>query len=295
METTQASFPSGFLTGAITAIGVKMAIYPNERVKLLYVLSHLKESMYGGKAFKGRMDCLTQTVKFKGLFGLWQESANIVLLYSAHHAFNFGFKEQFGKWFSNRDSSSMMKLLTVNMISGSMAGLATLCIEHPVMLARLAHSRQFGVRKPIQLRNLKNYIIQRFIDKRPLKLYKGIWTYVPHIFVYRGAYFGLYDAGFAYFYGSQKNTNFIKLWLLALLTTSIATLISHPLASVRSLLLMELKYPDKKYKGTIDCIINLFKKGHQRALIIGWQPALFSCTSSALLLACYSKLPLLTP
>lgn len=69
-------------------------------------------------------------------------------------------------------------------------------------------------------------------------LYQGFGVSVGGIIVYRGLYFGCYDAGKALLFKDEKNTSIFIKFSYAMRVTVVAGLAAYPLDTVRRRMMM---------------------------------------------------------
>ena len=73
----------------------------------------------------------------------------------------------------------------------------------------------------------------------PLSLYRGFGISVVGVFVYRGAYFGLFDTARSALFSDPRKANVFEKWLLAQVVVLAAGCISYPLDTLRARSMMQ--------------------------------------------------------
>jgi hypothetical protein len=80
----------------------------------------------------------------------------------------------------------------------------------------------------------------------------GFGTSALGVFVFRAAYFGLYDSGKLLLLHNPQRSTFLQNFLIAQITTPIAILLSYPIDRVRSLMIQgAARNGDKIFMGHI--------------------------------------------
>ena len=65
---------------------------------------------------------------------------------------------------------------------------------------------------------------------------------VQGIFVYRGAYFGLYDTAKGIMFEDEKKANFFAKWAVAQTVTAVSGIVSYPFDTVRRRMMMQVSF-----------------------------------------------------
>ena len=122
-------------------------------------------------------------------------------------------------------------------------------------------------------------------------IYRGFGISAISEFMYRGAYFGLYDTGKAFLFKEHENDYFASLFAFALATTTVAGLVTYPIDAVRMRFMIDAGKSEIKYGDVIE-EFNKIKslktfRIHYRTI----SSATSRGTGGALALALYSKVP----
>jgi len=251
-------FVENFMLAGVAAGVSKTAAAPIERVKLL--VQNQDEMIKQGrldKPYTGVIDCTTRVLKTEGVYPFWRGNLANVLRYFPTQALNFAFKDAIKVAFATPKDASQAKKFTMNILSGGMAGTCSLLFVYSLDYARtrLANDakgkggeRQFNGLIDVYTKTLKSDGIQG--------LYRGFAISAVGIFIYRGMYFGLFDTLKPLLLGDTPNVTLS--FLLGWGVTITAGLMSYPIDTIRRRMMMT-SGGGVKYKGSIDCGIQILK------------------------------------
>jgi len=257
-EKKKLGFFENFMLSGVAAGVSKTAAAPIERVKLL--VQNQDEMIKQGRLaepYKGVVDCVQKTLRTEGVIPFWRGNLANVLRYFPTQALNFAFKDTIKATFKvAKDAPQYVKFGT-NIASGGMAGSLSLTLVYSLDFARtrLANDakgkggeRQFNGLIDVYAKTLKTDGIQG--------LYRGFTISCVGIFIYRGMYFGLYDSLKPILLGADASV----LWsfLLGWGVTIFSGLMSYPIDTVRRRMMMT-SGSGVKYKGSIDCAVQVIK------------------------------------
>merc|ERR1711874_730551 len=229
-------FFENFMLAGVAAGVSKTVAAPIERVKLL--VQNQDEMIKQGRLdrpYKGVMDCCTRVMQTEGIYPFWRGNLANVLRYFPTQALNFA----------------------MNILSGGMAGTCSLLFVYSLDYARtrLANDakgkggeRQFNGLIDVYTKTLKSDGIQG--------LYRGFAISAVGIFIYRGMYFGMFDTLKPLLLGENANVGLS--FLLGWAVTITAGLMSYPIDTIRRRMMMT-SGGGVKYKGSIDCGIQILK------------------------------------
>jgi len=251
-------FFENFMLAGVAAGVSKTVAAPIERVKLL--VQNQDEMIKQGrldKPYNGVMDCCSRVLKTEGVYPFWRGNLANVLRYFPTQALNFAFKDAIKVAFATPKDASQAKKFTMNILSGGMAGTCSLLFVYSLDYARtrLANDakgkggeRQFNGLIDVYVKTLKSDGIQG--------LYRGFAISAVGIFIYRGMYFGLFDTLKPLLLGDTPNVTLS--FLLGWGVTITAGLMSYPIDTIRRRMMMT-SGGGVKYKGSIDCGIQILK------------------------------------
>jgi len=251
-------FFENFMLAGVAAGVSKTVAAPIERVKLL--VQNQDEMIKQGRLdrpYNGVMDCCSRVLKTEGVYPFWRGNLANVLRYFPTQALNFAFKDAIKVAFATPKDASNAKKFTMNILSGGMAGTCSLLFVYSLDYARtrLANDakgkggeRQFNGLIDVYTKTLKSDGIQG--------LYRGFAISAVGIFIYRGMYFGLFDTLKPLLLGDNPNVTLS--FLLGWGVTITAGLMSYPIDTIRRRMMMT-SGGGVKYKGSIDCGIQILK------------------------------------
>jgi len=251
-------FFENFMLAGVAAGVSKTVAAPIERVKLL--VQNQDEMIKQGRLdrpYNGVMDCCSRVLKTEGVYPFWRGNLANVLRYFPTQALNFAFKDAIKVAFATPKDASNAKKFTMNILSGGMAGTCSLLFVYSLDYARtrLANDakgkggeRQFNGLIDVYTKTLKSDGIQG--------LYRGFAISAVGIFIYRGMYFGMFDTLKPLLLGENANVGLS--FLLGWAVTITAGLMSYPIDTIRRRMMMT-SGGGVKYKGSIDCGIQILK------------------------------------
>merc|ERR1719340_177868 len=209
------------------------------------------------KPYTGVLDCTKRVLATEGVYPFWRGNLANVLRYFPTQALNFAFKDQIKLLFkTSKDAPPALKFAT-NIASGGFAGTLSLMFVYSLDYARtrLANDakgkggeRQFNGLIDVYTKTLKSDGIQG--------LYRGFAISAVGIFIYRGMYFGMFDTLKPLLLGENANVGLS--FLLGWAVTITAGLMSYPIDTIRRRMMMP-SGGGVKYKGSIDCGIQILK------------------------------------
>jgi len=246
-----------FIAGGISAAVSKTVVAPVERVKLLLQIQDAQKFIPKDQRYIGMVDCFKRVQAEQGFLSFWRGNVVNVVRYFPTQALNFAFKDTVkGIFATPKDASAAMKFAT-NITSGGVAGTLSLTFVYSLDYARtrLANDakgkggeRQFNGLIDVYTKTLKSDGIQG--------LYRGFAISAVGIFIYRGMYFGLFDTLKPLLLGDTPNVTLS--FLLGWAVTITAGLMSYPIDTIRRRMMMT-SGGGVKYKGSIDCGIQILK------------------------------------
>jgi len=284
----QLGFLENFMLSGVAAGVSKTAAAPIERVKLL--VQNQDEMIKQGrldKPYNGVIDCTTRVLKTEGVYPFWRGNLANVLRYFPTQALNFAFKDSIKAIFKTpKDAPSYVKFST-NIASGGAAGTMSLLFVYSLDYARtrLANDAK-GKGGERQFNGLVDVYVKTFKSDGIPGLYRGFTISAVGIFIYRGMYFGLYDTLKPLLLGADAGVgiSFILGWGV----TVTAGLMSYPIDTVRRRMMMT-SGGGVKYKGSIDCFVQVLKNEGFMSLMKGAGANILRGVAGAGVLAGFDK------
>jgi len=259
MAEKKLGFLENFMLAGVAAGVSKTAAAPIERIKLL--VQNQDEMIKQGrldKPYNGVMDCLKRVLATEGVQPLWRGNLANVLRYFPTQALNFAFKDSIKAIFATPKDASNGRKFATNIASGGAAGTMSLLFVYSLDYARtrLANDakgkggeRQFNGLIDVYVKTLKSDGIQG--------LYRGFSISAVGIFIYRGMYFGMFDTLKPILIG--KDGSVAASFILGWAVTVTAGLMSYPIDTIRRRMMMTSGAGAVKYKGSIDCAVQIMK------------------------------------
>ena len=254
------SFWENFILSGIAAAGSKTAAAPIERIKLLIqTQEHLLKKGLIDRKYDGISDCFKRTLAAEGPFSFWKGNLANILRYFPTQALNFAFKDKVKSAFKTNKNDSNMTKFAKNIISGGVAGSISLTFVYSLDYARtrLANdtksAKKGGER---QYNGLIDLYKKTLASDGIAGLYRGFVISCVGIFIYRGMYFGLYDTLKPILL--KPDSGFLISFGLGYVVTVSAGLMSYPIDTIRRRMMMT-SGEAVKYKGSLDCAIQIFK------------------------------------
>jgi len=269
MADRKLGFAESFMLSGVAAGVSKTVAAPIERVKLL--VQNQDEMIKQGrldKPYKGVVDCTTRVFQTEGVYPFWRGNLANVLRYFPTQALNFAFKDTIKAMFKTPKDAPNYQKFGANIASGGAAGTMSLLFVYSLDYARtrLANDakgkggeRQFNGLIDVYVKTLKADGIQG--------LYRGFTISAVGIFIYRGMYFGLYDTLKPMLLGEDAGVT--ASFFLGWAVTVTAGLMSYPIDTVRRRMMMTSGGSGVKYKGSMDCFVQVMKNEGPMSLMKG--------------------------
>ncbi|XP_020610152.1 ADP,ATP carrier protein 3, mitochondrial-like [Orbicella faveolata] len=263
-------FVENFGLSGAAAIISKTAAAPIERVKLL--VQNQDEMIKAGRLdtpYKGVIDCTARTYKAEGLVSFWRGNLANCIRYFPTQALNFAFKDQIKALFKPKKSDSYATKFSKNIASGGAAGAMSLLFVYSLDYARtrLANdAKSAGKGSERQFNGLIDVYRKTLASDGIVGLYRGFVISCVGIVVYRGFYFGLYDTLKPILLGDDAPL--VLSFILGYAVTVSSGLASYPIDTIRRRMMMTSGQA-VKYKGSIDCTVQILKNEGFMSLMKG--------------------------
>lgn len=254
-------FAENFALSGAAAVISKTAAAPIERVKLL--VQNQDEMLKSGRLtepYKGVVDCTVRVLRTEGFFPFWRGNLANCIRYFPTQALNFAFKDKVKAAFKMKKTDSYGVKFSKNIASGGAAGAMSLFFVYSLDYARtrLANDTKAAGKggAPRQFNGLIDVYRKTLKSDGVAGLYRGFVISCVGIIVYRGCYFGFYDTLKPIML--SDNASVILSFMLGYAVTVTAGLISYPIDTIRRRMMMT-SGESVKYKGSIDCAIQIMK------------------------------------
>lgn len=254
------SFAENFLLSGVAAVTSKTVAAPIERVKLM--VQNQDEMLKSGRLktpYKGVLDCTKRIMAEEGIIPFWRGNLANCLRYFPTQALNFAFKDKIKVQFKPKPSDSQVMLFSKNIAAGGVAGAFSLCFVYSLDYARtrLANDlKSAGKEGGRQYNGLIDVYKKTLATDGVAGLYRGFVISCFGIIVYRGCYFGFYDTLKPMLIGEDASA--LLKFALGYVVTVSAGLVSYPVDTIRRRMMMTSGQA-VKYKGSIDCAIQVMK------------------------------------
>jgi len=283
-------FAENFMLSGAAAVISKTAAAPIERIKLL--VQNQDEMIKAGRLsepYKGVVDCTVRTFKTEGILPFWRGNLANCLRYFPTQALNFAFKDTIKALFKSDPKESYAMKFTKNIFSGGAAGAMSLCFVYSLDYARtrLANdNKSAGKGGERQFNGLIDVYRKTLASDGVVGLYRGFVISCVGIVVYRGFYFGLYDS-LKPILLKDSDSLFLSFCLGYTVTVS-SGLLSYPIDTIRRRMMMTSGQA-VKYKGSIDCGLQIMKNEGFMSLMKGAGANILRGVAGAGVLAGFDK------
>jgi len=283
-------FAENFALSGAAAVISKTAAAPIERVKLL--VQNQDEMIKQGrldKPYSGVVDCTVRTFRTEGVLPFWRGNLANCLRYFPTQALNFAFKDKIKSLFKMNKSDGYWIKFSKNIASGGAAGAMSLCFVYSLDYARtrLANDAKAGKKGgDRQFNGLVDVYKKTLATDGVAGLYRGFVISCVGIIVYRGCYFGFYDTLKPIVLGEDAGV--LVSFALGYVVTITSGLISYPIDTIRRRMMMT-SGEAVKYKGSIDCGIQVIKQEGFMSLMKGAGANILRGVAGAGVLAGFDK------
>jgi len=286
------SFAENFMLSGCAAVFAKTVAAPIERVKLL--VQNQGEMLKKGTLktpYKGIMDCTSRTMAEEGFVAFWKGNLANCIRYFPTQALNFAFKDKIKQTFKPKKTDPKLTVLGKNVLSGGCAGSLSLLFVYSLDFCRtrlandLKDAKKGGSRQFTGMGDVYRQTIQK---DGVLGLYRGFVISCVGIFIYRGFYFGLFDTLKPMLLPGD-NPSLLLSFCLGYAVTVFSGLLAYPLDTIRRRMMMTAGEA-VKYKGSLDCTVQIVKKEGFNALMKGAGANILRGVAGAGVLSGFEKL-----
>ncbi|KAI6205771.1 hypothetical protein M3Y94_00830200 [Aphelenchoides besseyi] len=290
-------FAKDFSLGGGSAVVAKTLIAPIERVKLILQLQAAQSTIEATKRYNGMIDCFLRVPREQGFLSFWRGNWSNILRATSQESLGMAFKEFFKKYTVNETnkSSNFSHFIGGNLLAGGLSGCATFFFIYPLDFSRTRLAIDMGKdQSSREFRGLADCLIKIVKHDGFFGLYRGLVPSLQYIFLYRSAYYGLFDTMKVWVidrgYGNKQNDlSFLAAFAIGQVTTFIAAMFSYPLDTVRRRLTMDAGKKIHAYHGTIDCTKKIYRLEGFKAFYSGAFVNAIRGVGAALILALYNE------
>lgn len=285
-------FAKDFVAGATAAAIAKTVVAPIERVKLILQLQNAQESIAVSKRYKGMIDCFLRVPKEQGFWSFWRGNMVNISRSCSQESLGFAFKDFFKIWCLEGVNSidNYWRFFAGNLAAGGASGIATYCFIYPLDFVRTRLAIDMGKGASREFTGFFNCLYKIAKHDGIRGLYYGFVPSLQYIFLYRAAYYGLFDSTKVLVPRNEKNQiTFVFAFVLGQIVTFTAALISYPHDTVRRRLMMQAGRSDVLYEGFIHCAKKIYFEEGFRGFFSGMMVNAVRGTGAALVLALYNE------
>lgn len=166
------------------------------------------------------------------------------------------FKELFRKYTVNdaKKATHYVQFVGGNLLAGGLSGCATFCVIYPLDFARTRLAIDMGKNAcSREFHGLSDCLLKITKSDGFLGLYRGFLPSLQFIFLYRSAYYGLFDVLKELHVNKNDDLSFVNAFIIGQIAAFVASMVSYPLDTVRRRLTMDAGKTSHMYNGTIDC------------------------------------------
>jgi len=287
-EKGKLGFAENFALSGAAAVISKTAAAPIERIKLL--VQNQDEMIKQGRLdrpYSGVIDCTARTFKNEGLLPFWRGNLANCIRYFPTQALNFAFKDQIKAIFKMKKTDGYGTKFAKNIASGGAAGAMSLCFVYSLDYARTRLANDAKGKGGDRMYNGLIDVYRKTLKTDGIQgLYRGFAISCAGIIVYRGCYFGFYDTAKPLLLGD--NSGLLASFALGYVVTISAGLVSYPIDTIRRRMMMTSGQA-VKYKGSIDCFMQIMKSEGFMSLMKGAGANILRGVAGAGVLAGFDK------
>lgn len=289
-STDLTSIAKDFMAGGTAAAISKTAVAPLERVKLILQVQKDSLQIRPDQRYKGMMDAFVRIPKEQGYISFWRGNWANVIRYFPTQALNFAFKDQYKRIFLSNvnQDTQFFRFFLGNVLAGGAAGVTSLVFVYPLDFARTRLGVDVGKGATREFNGLWDCMRKMTAADGPKGLYRGFNVSVQGIFIYRAAYFGLFDTSKVYF--KDKKVPIVLNFCIALVVTTIAEFLSYPWDTVRRRMMMQSGRKDILYKNSWDAMTKIARNEGAAAFFNGAVSNMVRGIGGALVLVIYDEL-----
>lgn len=291
----ESNFLTDFLMGGVSAGVSKTLAAPIELIKMrLQTMDSMLKAGSLDRPYTGIGDVASRVAKEESIKAFWKGNWTNVVRYFPTQALNFAFKDKIKKMFGyDKKRDGYTKWFIGNLASGGLAGALSLLFVYSLDYARTRltndtkNAKKGGAK---QFNGIVDVYKKTYAADGIAGLYRGFVISCVGIVIYRGLYFGMYDSVKPMMpskYADNMAANFLLGWII----TVGAGLASYPIDTIRRRMMMT-SGEAVKYKGSVDCAIQLYKSEGPKTFFKGAGANILRGVAGAGVLTFYDRLQL---
>uniref|UniRef100_A0A915DR06 ADP/ATP translocase n=1 Tax=Ditylenchus dipsaci TaxID=166011 RepID=A0A915DR06_9BILA len=242
--------------GGTAAAVAKTVVAPLDRVKILLQVQNASAKILAENRYKNISDVLRRVPKEQGFTALWRGNMANVIRYFPTQAFNFAFNDSYKKIFSagydkNKD---FFKFFLGNLAAGGAAGATSTTVVYPLDFARTRLGADVGTSASREFNGLLDCLLKTIKSDGLIGVYRGFFVSIQCVFIYRAAYFGMFDTAKSLLAKENQKLSFLRTYCIAQVTTIASGVVAYPWDTVRRRMMMQSGRADKLYNNSWDCV-----------------------------------------
>lgn len=288
-------FASNFGLGALSAIGAKILWTPVELPLLICIGPRKELREFDSK--KPKLPQFIRIIQEEGIFRTLGRKVNrqTITYYAPAQGFNFAFNDLYRSLFLPRIPTSskqenFWKTVSGNFAAGGAAGASTYLLTSPIDLGRIKVHQNFKFSYQEDIPKTIPQGIARILKESGIRgLYTGFGIAIFGVMVYRGWFFGGYHT--AKQFVLNEDSYLITKVAVALATTQLSNIVSHPIDAVRRRVIPARTNPNSLDAGcgTIEIVRKMYTNGGIQPFYRGAPMYMTRSCFSAIALLLYDK------
>lgn len=281
--------------GAIGAIA-KTAMAPVERVKLLMQTQDSNPEVLSGKVqrYTSIGDCARRVRAEQGMGAFWRGNLVNCLRYAPQQGSALAFNDAINKAMPQYDANQdFWKSMGVKLFAGGASGGIANTICYPLDFARTRLASDLGKGKPM-FNGIMDCIVSTVKKQGITGLYTGWSVTVMGAFVYRAGQLGLFKQiqDLNPYAGDKGPIGAVAAFVSVTIARSVVMPFNYPFDTVRRRLMLESEKPksERIYKGTFDCMRQVFAKEGAAGMYKGMVPELARGVGGSLVIVAYDRI-----
>jgi len=214
------------------------------------------------KPYAGIYECFKRIITEEGIASLWRGNTADIIRYFPQKALDFAFRDTYTAMFAFKKERDGYWWWTFgSLASGAATGATILLFLYPLDYARtrLTLDVKNATGSERQFKSLMDVIEKTLASDGVAGLYRGFLPSVIGISVYRGLWFGLNDFVRPLVLTGSLKSNFLATFLFGWSVTTITSLATYPLDTIRSHMMLR-SGEAVKYNSLIDAAGQILAK-----------------------------------
>lgn len=285
----------GGVSGAVT----KTAMNPIERVKMIMQTQDSDPRIISGelKRYKSIPDCFKRVYAEQGLVSFWRGNFANCLRYAPQQGSALAFNDALKKTFPKVDPKvDFGKSLFNNLMSGGLAGSASMILAYPLDFARTRLATQVADPKTGEkpFKGIGDCLVKTVRGQGITGLYRGTAVGVSGAFVYRSGQLGLFGTimGLNPYKDDKGIVGAVSAFIAATAARSAILPFNYPFDTVRRRLMLESEKPasERLYRSGLHCAKEVMKNEGFKGMYKGLLPEFFRGMGGSIVIVAYNRI-----